>query len=59
MISSEDIAYLAGLFDGEGSIYFAKRIEKKKKHILTSEETSMLMEKNTGLRDGRKVPSQE
>ena len=32
MISSEDISYLAGLFDGEGSIYFAKRIEKKKKH---------------------------
>ena len=32
MISSEDIAYLAGLFDGEGSIYFAKREEKKKKH---------------------------
>ena len=32
MISSEDIAYLAGLFDGEGSIYFAKRAEKKKKH---------------------------
>ena len=32
MISSEDIAYLAGLFDGEGSIYYAKRIEKKKKH---------------------------
>ena len=32
MISSEDIAYTAGLFDGEGSIYFAKRPEKKKKH---------------------------
>ena len=32
MIRSEDIAYLAGLFDGEGSIYFAKRKEKKKKH---------------------------
>ena len=32
MISSENIAYLAGLFDGEGSIYFAKRLEKKKKH---------------------------
>jgi len=31
-LSSEDIAYIAGLFDGEGSIYFAKRIEKKKKH---------------------------
>ena len=24
--------YLAGLFDGEGSIYYAKRPEKKKKH---------------------------
>ena len=32
MISSEDIAYIAGLFDGEGSIYYAKRIEKKKRH---------------------------
>jgi len=31
-LSSEDVAYIAGLFDGEGSIYFAKRIEKKKKH---------------------------
>ena len=31
MIGSEDIAYIAGLFDGEGSIYYAKRIEKKKK----------------------------
>ena len=28
----ENIAYIAGLFDGEGSIYYAKRIEKKKKH---------------------------
>ena len=26
------IAYAAGLFDGEGSIYFDKRPEKKKKH---------------------------
>ena len=25
-------AYIAGLFDGEGSIYFAKRPEKKKTH---------------------------
>ena len=32
MIGSEDIAYIAGLFDGEGSIYFARRPEKKKKH---------------------------
>ena len=32
MISTEDVAYLAGLFDGEGSIYYAKRKEKKKAH---------------------------
>ena len=27
-----DIAYIAGLFDGEGSIYYKKGTEKKKKH---------------------------
>ena len=32
MISSEDIAYIAGLFDGEGSIHFNRGTEKKKKH---------------------------
>ena len=32
MIHDTDKAYIAGLFDGEGSIYFAKRLEKKKKH---------------------------
>tara|TARA_B100000214_G_scaffold364737_1_gene331684 strand:+ start:149 stop:592 length:444 start_codon:yes stop_codon:yes gene_type:complete len=32
MKSESDIAYIAGLFDGEGSIYFARRPEKKKKH---------------------------
>ena len=32
MATQSDIAYIAGLFDGEGSIYFAKRPEKKKKH---------------------------
>ena len=31
-ISNQKAAYIAGLFDGEGSIYFAKRPEKKKKH---------------------------
>ena len=31
-ITNEPAAYIAGLFDGEGSIYFAKRPEKKKKH---------------------------
>tara|TARA_R100000805_G_C3544989_1_gene58773 strand:- start:85 stop:519 length:435 start_codon:yes stop_codon:yes gene_type:complete len=41
MISSEDIAYIAGLFDGEGSIYFAKRVEKKKKHNGKGYRTSM------------------
>ena len=32
MIGSEDIAYIAGLFDGEGSIHFKRGPEKKKKH---------------------------
>ena len=32
MIAETDRAYIAGLFDGEGSIYFAKRAEMKKKH---------------------------
>ena len=32
MISSEEIAYIAGLFDGEGSIYYTRRPERKKKH---------------------------
>ena len=41
MISSEDIAYIAGLFDGEGSIYYARRIEKKKKHKRKGYRTSM------------------
>ena len=27
-----DIAYIAGLFDGEGSIHFKRGPEKKKKH---------------------------
>ena len=32
MIAETDIAYIAGLFDGEGSINFKRGIEKKKKH---------------------------
>ena len=35
--SEMDIAYIAGLFDGEGSIYYARRPEKKKKHKGTSD----------------------
>ena len=32
MIGEVDIAYIAGLFDGEGSIQIRRGIEKKKKH---------------------------
>ena len=32
MMSEVDIAYIAGLFDGEGSIHFKRGLEKKKKH---------------------------
>ena len=32
MIPDTDKAYIAGLFDGEGSIYFTRRPERKKKH---------------------------
>ena len=32
MIPETDRAYIAGLFDGEGSIHFKRGSEKKKKH---------------------------
>jgi len=32
MVSEVDMAYIAGLFDGEGSINYKRGIEKKKKH---------------------------
>jgi hypothetical protein len=32
MIADTDKAYIAGLFDGEGSVLFTRRNEKKKKH---------------------------
>ena len=32
MMSEVDMAYIAGLFDGEGSIHFKRGTEKKKKH---------------------------
>ena len=31
-MSEIDLAYIAGLFDGEGSIHFKRGIEKKKRH---------------------------
>ena len=41
MMSEADTAYIAGLFDGEGSIYYARRKEKKKKHNGKGYRTSM------------------
>ena len=32
MMKESDVAYIAGLFDGEGSIYYKKGTEKKQKH---------------------------
>ncbi len=32
MIAQTDLAYIAGLFDGEGSVNFTRRPERKKKH---------------------------
>ena len=32
MLSESDIAYIAGLFDGEGSINIKRSPERKKKH---------------------------
>ena len=32
MIPDTDKAYIAGLFDGEGSVFFKRATEKKKKH---------------------------
>ena len=32
MVSDLDRAYIAGLFDGEGTIHFKRGMEKKKKH---------------------------
>jgi len=32
MIGEVDLAYIAGLFDGEGSIHIKRGIEKKKRH---------------------------
>ena len=31
-MKDREAAYIAGLFDGEGSIYFTRRFERKKKH---------------------------
>ena len=31
-IADTDLAYIAGLFDGEGSVLFTRKNEKKKKH---------------------------
>ena len=43
MIAQTDIAYIAGLFDGEGSIHFSRGPEKKKKHNGTGHRISNSM----------------
>jgi hypothetical protein len=40
-MTEHEVAYIAGLFDGEGSIYYARRKEKKKKHNGKGYRTSM------------------
>ena len=40
MVPETDRAYIAGLFDGEGSIYFRRGVEKKKKHTGKGYRTS-------------------
>ena len=32
MIGTDNLAYIAGLFDGEGSLHIKRKPEKKKKH---------------------------
>ena len=32
MVTDADRAYIAGLFDGEGSVYYTRKPERKKKH---------------------------
>ena len=46
MIAETDRAYIAGLFDGEGSIHFKRGIEKKKKHNGKGYRTSQSMRIN-------------
>ena len=46
MIPDTDKAYIAGLFDGEGSIFFKRATEKKKKHNGKGYRTSNSMRIN-------------
>ena len=46
MIPDTDKAYIAGLFDGEGSVFFKRGIEKKKKHNGKGYRTSQSMRIN-------------
>ena len=46
MIPDTDKAYIAGLFDGEGSIFFKRATEKKKKHNGKGYRTSQSMRIN-------------
>ena len=46
MIPDTDKAYIAGLFDGEGSVFFKRATEKKKKHNGKGYRTSQSMRIN-------------
>ena len=46
MIPETDRAYIAGLFDGEGSVLFKRGVEKKKKHNGKGYRTSNSMRIN-------------
>ena len=46
MIPETDRAYIAGLFDGEGSVLFKRGVEKKKKHNGKGYRTSQSMRIN-------------
>ena len=44
MIRESDIAYIAGLFDGEGSVDFKRRKEKRGKYITNAMNITMRIE---------------
>ena len=50
MISETDIAYIAGLFDGEGNINIAKRREKETRNdVKRKREMARFMKQTAGV----------
>ena len=52
MLSETDISYIAGLFDGEGSIHFKRGTEKKKKHTGKGYRTSNSLRLSMEIKSG-------